>query len=82
MHVHGVEQLSEPLDELAIVAAELDVKDVDGVGPGPTRRPMIRAEAARLCDHRSEMITEQTSVSCPAGSLQSRPSKLTYHYNC
>src|SRR5580698_6524477 len=32
--VHGVEQLGEPLDELAIVAAELDVKDVDGVGQG------------------------------------------------
>jgi hypothetical protein len=32
--VHGVEQLGESLDELAIVAAELDVKDVDGVGQG------------------------------------------------
>jgi hypothetical protein len=32
--VHGVEQLGEPCDERAIVAAELDVKDMDGVGQG------------------------------------------------
>src|ERR1700720_4446617 len=32
--VHGVERLGEPRDKLAIVFAELDVKDVDGVGQG------------------------------------------------
>jgi hypothetical protein len=35
--VHGVEQLGEPLDELAIVAAELDVKDVNGVARASAR---------------------------------------------
>jgi hypothetical protein len=32
--VYGVKQLGEPRDKLAIVAAELDVKGVDGVGQG------------------------------------------------
>jgi hypothetical protein len=37
--------------------------------PRRTRRLMRRAQIARLCDHRSEMITDQMSGSCPADSL-------------